>query len=162
MEQWRGLRWIDTVPSDMARQVARAVEGVRREGHSSCFTVNQRLPSGRELLLEYTTVKLGGKSGFIAIGKNVEAISELRSRLALVQQEREQDYWKLREIETRYRALLDASSERSRLCALRICVWLKRMWRRQSCLASFLAENSCLGWRSKIVGTLRRRSTRRG
>jgi transcriptional regulator PpsR len=110
MEQWRGLRWIDTVPSEMARQVARAVEGAQREGDSSCFTVNQRLPSGRELLLEYTTVKLGGKSGLIATGKNLEAISELRSRLALVQQEREQDYWKLREIETRYRALLDASS----------------------------------------------------
>ena len=110
MEQWRGLRWIDTFPSDMARQVARAVEGAQREGNSSCFTVNQRLPSGRELLLEYTTVNLGGKSGLVAIGKNLEAISELRSRLALVQQEREQDYWKLREIETRYRALLDASS----------------------------------------------------
>jgi transcriptional regulator PpsR len=110
IEQLQGLRWIDTVPSDMARQVARAVDGTHLEGDASCFTVNQRLPSGRELLLEYTTVKLGGKSGLIAIGKNLEAISELRSRLALVQQEREQDYWKLREIETRYRALLDASS----------------------------------------------------
>ena len=100
IEQWRGLRWIDTVPSDMARQVARAVDGQQREGNSSCFTVNQRLPSGRELLIEYTTVKLGGKACLIAIGKNLEAISDLRSRLALVQQEREQDYWKLREIET--------------------------------------------------------------
>jgi transcriptional regulator PpsR len=110
IEQLQGLRWIDTVPSDMARQVARAVDGTHLKGDASCFTVNQRLPSGRELLLEYTTVKLGGKSGLIAIGKNIQAISELRSRLALVQQEREQDYWKLREIETRYRALLDASS----------------------------------------------------
>jgi transcriptional regulator PpsR len=110
IQQWRGLRWMDTVPTDMARRIARAVDGAQREGDSSCFTVNQRLPSGRELLLEYTTVRLGGKSGLIAIGKNLEAISELRSRLALVQQEREQDYWKLREIETRYRALLDASS----------------------------------------------------
>ena len=110
IEQWRGLRWIDTVPSEMARRVARAVNGPQHEGDSSCFTVNQRLPSGRELLLEYTTVKLGGKAGLIAIGKNLEAMSDLRSRLALVQQEREQDYWKLREIETRYRALLDASS----------------------------------------------------
>ncbi len=110
MEQWRGVRWIDTVPSEVARQVELAVKGAQREGESSCFTVTQQLPSGRKLLLEYTTVKLGEKSGFIAIGRNVEAISELRSRLALVQQEREKDYWKLREVETRYRALLDASS----------------------------------------------------
>jgi transcriptional regulator PpsR len=110
IEQWRGLRWIDTVPSEVAQQIERAVKGAQREGESSSFTVTQQLPSGRKLLLEYTTVKLGGKSGLIAIGRNLEAISELRSRLALVQQEREKDYWKLREIETRYRALLDASS----------------------------------------------------
>ncbi len=111
IEQWRGLRWTDTVPPEMAGQVAQAVEEARREGESSCFTVNQRLPSGRELLLEYTAVKLSKKAGFIAIGKSVQAIAELRSRLELVQRERERDYWKLREIETRYRALLDASSE---------------------------------------------------
>jgi transcriptional regulator PpsR len=110
VEQWQGRRWIDTVPSDVARQVESAIKGAQREGESSCFTVTQQLPSGRTLQLEYTTVKLGGKSGLIAIGRSVEAITELRSRLALVQQEREKDYWKLREIETRYRALLDASS----------------------------------------------------
>ena len=105
------MRWADTVPPELAGQIAQAVEEVRREGESSCFTVNQRLPSGRELLLEYTAVKLGKKAGFIAIGKSLQAISELKSRLELVQREREQDYWKLREIETRYRAFLDASSE---------------------------------------------------
>ena len=111
LDQWRGLPWKDAVPSDLAKQVARVVENAQRSGESSCFTVNQKFPSGREVLLEYTTVNLGKKAGFIAIGKNLQATAELQSRLALVQQEREQDYWKLREIETRYRALLDASSE---------------------------------------------------
>jgi transcriptional regulator PpsR len=110
MEQWEGVRWIDTVPSEVARHVERAIKGTQREGESACFTVVQKLPSGRKLQLEYTTVKLGGKSGLIAIGRNLDAIAELRSRLAIVQKEREQDYWRLREIETRYRALLDASS----------------------------------------------------
>ncbi len=108
---WRGLPWKDTVPPTLAERVAQSVEEARRGGEPSCFTINQRLPSGREVLLEYTTVNLGRKAGFIAIGRSLQAIAELQSRLALVQQEREQDYWKLREIETRYRALLDASSE---------------------------------------------------
>ena len=111
LDQWQGLPWADTVPSDLARQVAQSIEDLRRGGGSSCFTINQRFPSGREVLLEYTTVNLGKKAGFIAIGKSLQATAELQSRLAHVQQEREQDYWKLREIETRYRALLDASSE---------------------------------------------------
>ena len=111
IEQWRGLRWTDTVPPGTAGQVNQAIEEARREGESSCFTVNQRLPSGRELLLEYTAVTLGKKAGFVAIGKSLQAISDLKSRLEFAQREREKDYWKLREIETRYRALLDASAE---------------------------------------------------
>ncbi len=109
--EWQGLRWTDTVPPEAAERVAIAVESVRREGASSCFTVNQRLPSGRELMLEYTAVRLGKKAGFLAIGRSVQVIADLKARLALVQKEREHDYWKLREIETRYKALLDASSE---------------------------------------------------
>ena len=119
LDQWRGMRWTDTVPPEAAAQVAGPSSPLGREGKSSCFTVNQRLPSGRELMLEYTTVKLGKRAGFVAIGKSVEDMSDLKSRLAFVQKERERDYWKLREIETRYRALLDASSEAVALGARR-------------------------------------------
>ena len=49
--------------------------------------------------------------GLLAIGKNVQAVAELQSRLIAAQQAMERDYWKLREIETRYRVLFDASNE---------------------------------------------------
>lgn len=111
VDQWEGMRWSDTFAPDAAEQVSEAVRSVQREGESSCFTVSQRLPSGRELKLEYTTVKLAEQAGFVAIGKSVQEIVQLRTRLARVQREREQDYWKLREIETRYRGLLEASPE---------------------------------------------------
>jgi transcriptional regulator PpsR len=64
-----------------------------------------------ELLLEYTTVRLGGKAGLIAIGRNLQAVAELQSRLIAAQQTMERDYWKLREVETRYRLLFTASNE---------------------------------------------------
>jgi transcriptional regulator PpsR len=111
LEQWQGLAWADAVPSELARRVKQSIEESRSGREPSCFTINQRLPSGRELLLEYTTVSLGKKLGFLAIGRSVQAVSELQSQLARIQREREQDFWKLREIETRYRALLDASFE---------------------------------------------------
>jgi transcriptional regulator PpsR len=60
--------------------------------------------------MEYTTFSLG-KAGFVAIGRNLEAVGELRKRLELAQQARERDYWKMREIETRYRTLFDATTE---------------------------------------------------
>ena len=54
---------------------------------------------------------LGGRAGMLAIGKNLQAVAELQSRLIAAQQTMERDHWKLREIETRYRLLFDASNE---------------------------------------------------
>ena len=111
LESWQGVPWKDILTHELCDRVPGGGAGDTDESQSSCFTVKQRFPSGREFLIEYTTVKLGKKAGFIAIGRSLQAISELQSRLALVKQEQERDYWKLREIETRYRGLLEASAE---------------------------------------------------
>ena len=71
----------------------------------------QRFPSGLELPIEYTTVRLGSGAGLISVGRNLQASSELQSRLIAAQQAMERDYWKLREVETRYRLLFDASTD---------------------------------------------------
>jgi hypothetical protein len=115
LDVWRGLPWGDTVDPQIAEQVAKSIEHIRKTGESSCFQIKQRFPSGRELAIEYTTVSLGKSAGFIAIGKNIQAISDLQSRLLLAQQARERDYWKIREMETRYRLLFDATNEGSPL-----------------------------------------------
>jgi transcriptional regulator PpsR len=111
IDAWRGQAWGETIDPAVSPQILRMIEDMRHGGASSCFQVRQRLPSGRELPLEYTTVSLGPEAGFIAVGKNIQAISDLQSRLHLAQQERERDYWKYREIETRYKMLFDASTE---------------------------------------------------
>jgi transcriptional regulator PpsR len=111
LDDWRGRAWEDTVEPAIDGEIIKMIEAVQRSGDSSCFRVRQRFPSGRELPMEYTTISLGSRAGFVAVGRNLETIAELQSRLLAVQQAREQDYWKLREIETRYRLVFDASSE---------------------------------------------------
>lgn len=112
LDAWRGRPWGETMdPSHHSVVALQKIEEVRSRGDSSCFEVRQRFPSGLELPMEYTTFSLGKKAGFVAIGRNLEAISELRERLQQAQQARERDYWKMREIETRYRMLFDATSE---------------------------------------------------
>jgi transcriptional regulator PpsR len=111
VEEWRGRPWIDTVAEIGGGKVMRMVEDARESGVSAFRQVNQRFPSGLELPMEYTTVRLGGKAGLIAIGRNLKAVAELQSRLISAQQAMEQDYWKLRDAETRYRMLFDASNE---------------------------------------------------
>ena len=108
---WVGRPWVETVGDVAGDKVRRIVEDARRSGLSAFRQITQRFPSGVELPMEYTTVRLGGKAGLIAIGRNLQAVSELQSRLIAAQHAREQDYWKLREVETRYRVLFDATHE---------------------------------------------------
>lgn len=110
-DDWVGRAWTDTVGDIGGEKVRRMVADAKRSGVSAFRQINQRFPSGRELPMEFTTVRLGGRDGLVAIGRSLQAVSELQSRLIAAQQAREQDYWKLREVETRYRLLFDATQE---------------------------------------------------
>lgn len=108
---WVGSRWTDTVDTDEVPQIRSMFETARISGVSAFGQVRQRLPSGVEIPVEYTIVKIGSPKGYVAIGKSVEAIAELQLRLVEAQRALEHDYWKLRDVETRYRLLFDASDE---------------------------------------------------
>src|ERR1700733_10748463 len=92
-------------------KVRRMIQDARSTGVSAFRQVNQMFPSGLELPMEYTTVRLGAKAGLMAVGKNLRAVAELQSRLVSTQQAMERDYWKLRDVETRYKHLFEASDE---------------------------------------------------
>ncbi len=110
VDGWLGRSWTD-IAGDGGDKVRRMVDDARLSGISAFRQLNQRFPSGVEIPLEFTTVLLGGRAGMLAIGKNLQAVAELQSRLIAAQQTMERDYWKLREIETRYRLVFEASDE---------------------------------------------------
>lgn len=111
VKTWVGRPWIETVAESGVEKVRRSLDDARLGGVSAYSQIVQRFPSGLELPIEYTTVRLGDSGGLMAIGRNLQASSELQSRLIAAQQAMERDYWKLREVETRYRLLFDASNE---------------------------------------------------
>ena len=108
---WVGRAWVDTVADVGSDKVRRMISDARASGVSAFRQVVQRFPSGLELPIEYTTVRIGEQGGLVAVGKSLQAVSELQTRLIAAQHAMEQDYWKLREVETRYRLLFDASNE---------------------------------------------------
>ncbi len=110
-QSWIGAAWADTVDDLGGAKIRRMVEDARSFGVSGFRQVAQRFPSGLELPVEYATIRMGDQPVLIAIGKSLQPVAELQSRLISVQQAREQDYWKLRDIESRYRLLFDASHE---------------------------------------------------
>lgn len=111
VEGWLGRPWVEIAGDMGGDKVRRMVDDARVSGISAFRQINQRFPSGLEIPMEFTTVLLGGRAGMLAIGKNLQAVAELQSRLIAAQQTMERDYWKLREIETRYRLVFDASNE---------------------------------------------------
>ena len=107
-----GRPWGETVSGGGDEKVRQMLDDARVRGVSLFSRVLQRFPSGRELPIEYTTVRVPGEhGGIIALGRNMQAVAELQSRLLAAQQASEREYWKLRDIETRYRLLFDASNE---------------------------------------------------
>lgn len=111
LDTWLGRPWTDTVADVGNEKIRRMIEDARTTGVSAFRQINQRFPSGLELPFEYTTVALGGRAGLLAIGKSLAAVADLQSKLIAAQQSMERDYWKLREVETRYRLLFQASNE---------------------------------------------------
>jgi len=108
---WVGQRWVETVAVEGGTKIRRMVEDAARRSVSAFRQVTQRFPSGLELLIEYTTVRLGDGAGLIAVGKSLQAFTELQSRLLLAQQEMEREHWKLRELESNYQLLFDNTNE---------------------------------------------------
>lgn len=111
LDHWIGRPWFETVTDVGSDKVKRLVEDARWLRVSGFRQVTQRFPSGREILVEYATIRLGERDGLIAIGRNLQAVAELQTRLIEAQQSMERKYWKLREVETRYRLLLENSDE---------------------------------------------------
>ncbi len=111
VEAWCGRPWSETVGDVGEEKIRRILEDARTIGVSAFRQINQRFPSGLEMPMEFTAVRLGDQGGLVAVGKNLQAVADLQTRLVTAQQAMERDYWKLREIETRYRLLFDSSND---------------------------------------------------
>lgn len=110
-EGWVGRPWLETVRNMEGDAERRLAEDAFAHRVSVFRQLTQRFPSGLEVAMEYTTVRLGGRAGVIAIGRSLQTVADLQARLVAAQQAMERDYWKLREVETRYRLLFNASND---------------------------------------------------
>jgi len=110
VDGWLGKSW-SAIAGEGGDKVRRMVEDARTSGISAFRQINQRFPSGTEIPIEFTTMLLGDRTGLIAVGKNLQSVAELQSRLITAQQAMERDYWRLRELETRYRLVFDAAAD---------------------------------------------------
>ncbi len=108
---WLGQAWVDTVTPESREKVRDMLREAAGAGVSARRQVNHLTPSGVELPVAYSAVRLGGGPNAVAVGRDLRGVSVLQQRLVEAQQAMERDYWRMRHIETRYRLLFQLSTE---------------------------------------------------
>jgi transcriptional regulator PpsR len=155
--QWRGRAWAETVLPDSRQKV----DALLRDAHAAADAttpfsagrwrqVNHPVQDSDDLPMLYATVRVAPvspshpKGCIVAFGRDLRALVTLQRRLVESQQTMERDYWRFREAETRYRHLLETSSE---------AVLIVDGASQKVLEANPAARALCASARAKLVGT---------
>ncbi len=105
-----GQNWIDTVTVESRPKIMEMLAAARRGEVQHWRQVNHTAGEG-DVPIRYVVVTVNGGEHRIAFGRDLREAAKLQQRLLQVQQSLERDYLRLRQLETRYRMLFEASSE---------------------------------------------------
>lgn len=108
---WVGRNWIDTVADDSRSRIEELLTQTRAGGETNWQDIIHRQPDGSELPISYRAVAAGKDDRVIAVGRDLRAVASLRQQLVNAQIALERDYWRLRQVETRYRLVFQMVDE---------------------------------------------------
>jgi transcriptional regulator PpsR len=108
---WIGRRWIDTVTPESRSKIEELLSKPGREATPHWRHVNHPSPRGRDVPVRYATVETGNEGTVVAVGRNLSAMSALQQQMVESQRQMETEYSRLRQAETRYRALFHHTAE---------------------------------------------------
>ncbi len=110
-EDWIGRPWTDTVTADSKPRVQALLADASTDPSAPNWQqVDHVSRNGSELPVRYFVARLDARH-LIAVGRNLQGIAALQQRLVDAQQSLERDYWRLRQLETRYRLLFRSASD---------------------------------------------------
>jgi transcriptional regulator PpsR len=103
--QWIGAKWIDTVTVESRPKIQQLLD----PEHVSLRNWRQvnHPHDGDDVPVNYRLIKPQNGDWYLAVGRDLRAISALQQRLLKTQQSMERDYLHLRQTQTRYRLLFE-------------------------------------------------------
>jgi transcriptional regulator PpsR len=110
-ERWLGRPWIETVTVESRPKVAELLRDAAAGALPRWRQVNHPSPRGADTPVLYSAVAAGAARRVVALGRNLRSIAALQQRLVDAQQSLERDFWRLRNVETRYRLLFQMATE---------------------------------------------------
>ena len=108
---WLGKRWSETVTVQSRSKVEALLRDAASKSAPRRRHINHPSTRGADVPVLYSALRIGNEGHIVALGRDLRAISMLQQRLVDAQQAMERDYWRLRQVETRYRLLFQTASE---------------------------------------------------
>jgi transcriptional regulator PpsR len=108
---WVGKPWIDTVTVESRLKIKDLLQDSATGQAPRWRQVNHTHSTGADIPLRYMVVRAGSDGHFIAIGRDMRTVAEMQQRLVAAELSIEQEYSRLRHAETRYRLLMQVSTE---------------------------------------------------
>lgn len=108
---WIGQPWLVTVSPDSRSNLEALLAEAHTEGLMRWHQINHPSLRGSDIPIQYRVLRRTEDGSIIVIGRNVQGMVALQQQLVDAQQALERDYWRFRQVETRYRLLFRMVSE---------------------------------------------------
>lgn len=108
---WVGKPWADTVTAETRPQLESLLHPLGEQPRADWRQVVHRGRTGRSIPIQYRVVDVDPDGRILAVGRELQAVASLQEQLVDAQQALERDYWRYRQMETRYRLLFQSVSE---------------------------------------------------
>ncbi|WP_338115045.1 transcriptional regulator PpsR [Thiocapsa imhoffii] len=108
-QDWVGHSWLTTVLPESRPNVEALLDEATTEELTRWRQVTHPSVRGSEILIQYRALRVG--ANVMAMGRNLQGMAALQQQLVDAQQALERDYWRFRQVETRYRLLFRMVSE---------------------------------------------------
>ncbi|WP_419729692.1 transcriptional regulator PpsR [Lichenicola sp.] len=109
--EWVGRPWTETVAPDSRAKVQALLEVAMSDEAVQVRHLNHLSVAGREIAIQYSTVRMAKGGITAAFGQDLRLFSDLQHKLIDAQEALERDYSALREIQARSRLLFDGAGE---------------------------------------------------
>jgi transcriptional regulator PpsR len=109
--QWIGRRFAEVVSSDTRRKADLLLTEAGAGGSVRRREINHPTPSGEDLPVTYTAVRLGSDGPLLVVGRDLRSVAAIQQRFVEAQQEMERGYWQRRQQEARYRLLFEVATD---------------------------------------------------
>ena len=109
--EWPGKSWAEVSTIESRPKIEQMLQEAAMGLPPRWRQINHQQPDGVDIPVRYCVMKAGNGGQFVAIGRDLRSIATVQQKLLAAEQSIEQEYARLRHAETRYRLLMQVSSE---------------------------------------------------